>query len=148
MHISLLALKQGLLCFWALWSTIVFLTNACSGLKALGILPPGWKFASENYSAIKEAVSIYSPPDWLPGLLFAGVIVWQGAVVGLFWRACLLYDGSNMAVASTAFAASLALWSAFMIADETFRAYQNQSLHLQIFAAQLITLLAVFLLSS
>jgi hypothetical protein len=146
MAISLFSLKAGLLFFWSLWLTLVCLTNTCEGLKALGRLPATWPFASENYAAIKAATSTYSLPGWLPGLLFLGVILWQGAAVILFWLAWWRYGSGDTAALSTAFAVSLALWAAFMIADEVFKIYDSQRLHLHIFLAQLVTLLTMILL--
>jgi hypothetical protein len=45
-----------------------------------------------------------------------------------------------------AFAASLALWGAFMLMDEIFNAYQVESTHTRVFIAQLVTLLVLGLL--
>jgi hypothetical protein len=115
MDVNLATLKSGLVLFWAAWLTIVCLTNILAGLKALGILPEGWKFASGNYQAVLDTVSTYSWPAWSAGLLFLGVIAWQALAVFLFWRAFL---GSGAGAVVAAFAASLGLWAAFMLADE------------------------------
>lgn len=144
---TLLALRLGLLSFWALWLTLVFLTNACEGLKLLGRLPEGWKFVSRNYEEIREAVSVYSLPGWLPGLLFAGVIAWQAVAAALMWRAAFTYAHYGIAATLTSFAASLGLFAAFMLADEAFKAYNHQSSHLLILIAQLVTLLALLMAS-
>ena len=45
-----------------------------------------------------------------------------------------------------AFTASLLLWGAFLVADEVFIAYSLESVHLRLFVAHLVTLLAVDLL--
>ncbi len=37
-------IKIGLVFFWSLWLTIVFLTNLFEGLQYLRVLPEGWKF--------------------------------------------------------------------------------------------------------
>jgi hypothetical protein len=140
---TLLALRLGLLLFWSLWLTIVFLTNACEGLKLLGWLPERWKFASRNIEEIQEAITVYSPPGWLPGLLFAGVIAWQAVAAALMWRAAFTYAHDGTSAALPAFAASLGLFAAFMLADEACKAYNHQSSHLLIFIAQLVTLLAL-----
>lgn len=145
MTITLMTLKLSLILFWAAWLSLVLLTNVLAGLKALGLLPAGWKFASGNYQAILETIGAYSWPAWLGGLLFLGVIVWQGLAVILFWRAVLAYPHGDQAVYA-AFAASLGLWAGFMLADEIFTAYQQENTHAQFFIAQLVTLLAVRLL--
>lgn len=151
MQIDLLTLKFSLLCFWSLWLSLVFLTNLFAGLKALGVLPENWKFASKNYQGIVEATSTYSTPTWLPGFLFAGVILWQGLAVFLFWQALLtsIQAGSlNLSAWTGAFAVSLGLWAAFMLADEIFQVYDGQISHLLIFMGQLLTLMSLYILPS
>jgi hypothetical protein len=149
LHIDLPTLKLGLLFFWSLWLTIVFATNAFEGLKRLRILPETWKFASENFSAVAKATSVYALPDWLVGLLFLGVIAWQGLAAVLFWAAFLNSASAgvpNIQAVNTAFGASLALWAAFMVAGEVFQAYDSQSNHMALFTGQLVTLISLHLL--
>jgi hypothetical protein len=38
-------LKRGLLAFWAVWLTVVCITNALDACKALGVLGDDWSFA-------------------------------------------------------------------------------------------------------
>lgn len=147
--ITVTTLKLGLLFFWAAWFSLVLLTNLFAGLKALGVLPQQWRFASKNYQAMQDATESYAAPDWLPGLLFAGVILWQGLAVFLFWQAALRSLGSgvlNLEATTPAFAVSLGLWAAFMLADEIFKVYDGESTHLLIFLAQLVTLVSLYIL--
>ena len=149
MQIDLPTLKLGLIFFWALWLSLVFLSNSLDGLKALGVLPQGWRFSSKNYGAVVKATSIYSAPEWLAGLLFLGVTAWEGLSGALFWRAFQSGLKSGMAArpeVSTAFAVSLGLWAAMILADEIFRTYDLARTHLLIFAAQIVSLLAIYLL--
>ena len=149
MIISLTTLKIGLVFFWSLWLSIVFLTNFFEGLKHLGWLPENWKFASQNFQLIQKTMRVYQPPGWLPAVLFIGVILWQALAFLLFWNAfrLLLVSGlSALPQVNTAFAVSLALWAAFMVSDEVFCAYEQQSSHVSLFLAQLLTLLALHLL--
>ncbi len=142
-------IKTGLVFFWSLWLTIVFLTNLFEGLQHLRVLPEGWKFVSQNYEMIRKTVAIYDPPSWLAGLLFLGVLLWQGLALVFLWIAFSLLVTSGLAAlpqVDAAFAVLLALFGAFMVTDEIFRAYDNQASHMQIFIAQLATLLAVHLL--
>ena len=136
-------LKRTLLAMWAAWLTIVFATNVADGMKALGLLPESWAFASGNYRFLAETTARYGAPAWLNGVLFAGVICWEGAAAVLFWLACRAGRG---AVRYAAFTASLTLWLAFALADEVFVAYPVEGTHLRLFTAQLATLLAVELL--
>jgi hypothetical protein len=146
-HIPLIRLKRCLLGFWALWLSIVFLTNVLDGAKALGVLPPSWQFASGNWLFLMETTARYATPAWLNALLFAGVIGWEGLAAVLFWRALRAYrrEASQRRIYA-AFTAGLTLWSAFILADEVFIAYAVEATHLRLFIAQLATLLAIQLL--
>lgn len=137
----------GLLAFWALWLTLVFLTNLLDGLKVAGVLPESWPVASGNYRAIRDVTDGYGVPDRAVGLLFAGAVAWELAAAVLLWRAVLTFGGAGgFGPTYLAFAASLALWAAFILADEVFSAYDMSRTHWVIFSAQLLTLLAVVLL--
>ncbi len=146
-----LILKVGLLFFWTTWLAIVFLTNLCSGLKALGVLPDTWKFASQNFRAVAGATAIYHAPRWVPALLFTGVIVWQLVAVLFFgWAFVSSVQAGRLAWAPihAAFATALALWAAFMVTDEICKQYDTQSSHVSLFTAQLLTLVSLHLLPS
>jgi hypothetical protein len=149
MEVTLYQLKLGLIAFWTLWFGIVCLTNLFAGLKAIGIVSKQTKFASQNFALVTKAVSTYRLPEWVPGFLFCGVIVWQFIAAALFARAFLSSWTAHSLVWSpvnTAFAAGLALWAAFMIADEIFMEYNNERSHLMLFGVQLITLVGLHLL--
>jgi hypothetical protein len=140
------ALKIGLLSFWTLWLTAVFITNVFEALKTWGLLPKDWPWASGNYAMIKSAVPL---PTWTTKLLFLGVVLWQATGVVLFWVALYRFTtaGSEaLAEVSAAFGTTLGLWAAFMISDEIFRIYQYQTTHLLLFVSQLLSLLAIVLL--
>jgi hypothetical protein len=137
-------LKRGLLLFWAAWLSLVFLTNLLDGLKAAGLLPEGWSFASGNYRFVCETTARHGTPAWLNGVLFAGVVCWEGLAAVLFWLAGLRLRARGLRYA--AFAAGLSLWAAFVLADEVFVAYLVEATHWRLFTAQLATLLAVELL--
>src|SRR3954470_6838379 len=112
-----LLLKRILLGFWAAWLTVVLATNAADAAKALGLLGEGWALASGNYRLVAEATSRYGMPAWVNGLLFLGVLLWQGVAAVLFGLACWRFRGR--AVASSrpplyaAFTAGLTLGGVF-----------------------------------
>ncbi len=148
MQLSLSTLKRGLLFFWAAWLTIIFLTNLFDLLKQLGILDTGWAFASGNFGFMQATTALYATPDAIVTLLFIGVIVWEGLAAGLLWRAFVGFRAGSGALArvNTAFAFSLALWAAFMLADELLMAYDVEATHMRILTSQIVTLLAIHLL--
>jgi hypothetical protein len=145
---SSLSLKRSLLLFWAVWLMVVFVTNVLDGCKALGLLADSWAFASGNYRFLAETTARYSIPASLNGLLFAGIIAWEGTAALLFWLAWLRFCGKegSRRMVYAAFTVSLTLWSAFAVADELFIAYAVEGTHLRLFTAQLVTLLALELL--
>lgn len=148
---TLHTLKLGLVSFWTLWLGMVLLTNLLEGLKLLRILPPSWKFASQNFQAVAQATGTYEAPPWIPKLLFLGVLVWQMGALTLFGRALAAawaHGSLPMGPVSEAFAASLALLAAFMLADEVCKQYEVERGHVLFFTAQLVTLLALYLLPS
>src|SRR6185312_6664361 len=84
-HRSCLVLKRCLLLFWSLWLSVVFLTNVLDGCKALRLLSDNWSFASDNYRFLAGTTARYGSPAWVNGVLFLGVIVWEGISTLLFW---------------------------------------------------------------
>lgn len=145
-------LKLGLVIFWAVWSSVVFLTNVTDALREMGVLPPEYPLASGNYAAVVEVTAIYPLPGAVAGLLFTIVLVWEGGNAALFWRALRLrtrWQGGDLRSVNTAFIVALALWAAFMVMDEVFLAYKVASFeqtHRAIFIAMLVSFLAVRLL--
>ena len=143
------SLKRILVALWAVWLTFVLATNVFDALKALGRLDESWRFASGNYNFLVATTARYSTPAWLNGLLFAGVIAWEGAAAALFWVVWWLFRRPRDARKRwcyAAFASSLSLWLAFAIADEVFIAYAVEGTHLRLFTAQLVTLLTIELI--
>ncbi|MGE5615378.1 MAG: hypothetical protein ACM3X5_00540 [Bacillota bacterium] len=146
---TLISLKAGLLLFWFAWFAVVFTTNALGGLRAARRLPQSWRFASKNYEAVVKAVSVYEAPAWLPALLFTGVLAWQLAAAALFLAAFVVscHDGHvATAWADAAFATGIALWGAFMLADEITIKYTYEQSHELLFIAQLASLVAIHVL--
>jgi hypothetical protein len=141
-------LKRLLLLSWAVWLTVVLTTNVLDGGKALGLLGEDWAFASGNFHFLAETTARYGTPGWLNGLLFVGVIGWEGGAAVLFWLACWKFGtgSAGRRVVYAAFTAALTLWAAFLVADEVCIAYPVEGTHLWLFTAQLATLLAVELL--
>ncbi len=142
-------LKRLLLLLWAVWLSIVFLSNLADAAKELGLLDASWAFASGNGKFIQETTARYGTPAAVNTFLFAGVILWEGIAAVLFWRAGWSFRGRSTARKAVylAFTTSLLLWGAFLIADEVCIAYPLESTHLRLFIAHLATLLAVDLLA-
>lgn len=143
-----LLLKRLLLFFWAVWLSVVFLSNLADAGTGLGLLGQSWNFASGNWKLIEETTARYRIPAAVNTLLFAGVIVWEGVAAALLWRAGWSFRGRNASGKAVylAFTISLLLWGAFVVADEVFIAYRLEGTHLRLFELHLVTLLAIDLL--
>jgi hypothetical protein len=150
-NIRLITLKRGLLVFWAIWFSLVFLTNVLDGYKRLALLPTTWQYVSGNFQLIFSVVHVYRMPEWLAALLFTGATLVEGVCAALFWQAVVRFQGVNsptLALAITAFAISIALWAAFAVSVETFIAFEKVSegtFH-TLLSANLLSLLAICLL--
>ena len=130
-----MTLKILLLGFWTLWFAIVTATNM------LG--------ASSNYPAVVRATQKFAPPGWVPKALFAAAIAWQAATTALLARSVALslaHHAIEVDAATLALGSGIALWAAFMLADEITVKYEFERTHELLFIAQLATLLAVHLL--
>jgi hypothetical protein len=133
-------INRLLLWIWALWLSVVALTNACDALKALGLLPKTFSFASGNYGFIQSVTAIHHTPTFVVAGLFAGVIAWEVVGAVLHWRAALQ---PTPAAVSRAFLVSIALWGAFMLADEVFISYDVEGTHLHLLIAGLVSVLVL-----
>jgi len=144
-----LPLKQGIVLFWIVLLLVTFFANTFDGLKALKVMGEGWRFVSGNYASMVETTCKYPLPAWFAGLLFLGVVLWQGLSALLFWYAFGAFHGMHfpgLRALDLAFLVSPALWAVFMIADEIFTAYDAEATHMRIFTAQLLSLMVLHLL--
>jgi hypothetical protein len=122
-------IQSGLVLFWAIWLTLVTLTNFADAMRQLDVLPSDFKFASYNFDLVKKTVGAHGIPTSVAGVLFAGVILWELLGSILFWRAwrVMRRDGNSVAEeVAQAFAVSLALWAAFLIATEATGELRNR----------------------
>lgn len=140
---DLLALKLGLLGLWAAWFSLVSLGNVFDALQRAGIVSANWRFVSGNFQQVCEAVATYRCAAWCAVVLYGGVIAWELAVTALMWwalAASIAVGAMAFGPVNLAFTAALALWAAFLLAEEIFRQYRTESKHLLFFIAQLLTL--------
>jgi hypothetical protein len=148
MEMKPLVLKRLLLGFWAVWFALVTASNLCDLLQALAVRDKHWPFASGNYAFVEAATARYQASAALNGVLFASVILWEGVSAVLFLRAATYYrDRAKLGPVRTAFAVSLLLWAAFMLADEIVMTFGVEATHMRIFIAQLATWLAIELIA-
>ena len=135
-------LKSGVLLFWAAWFTLVAATDVVDALKAARLVPAGFTFASNNWELMLKVTSQHATPVAVAGVLFLGAIAWEALAASLFWRAWAAGGRGGLA----AFTVALALFAAFVLADEIFIAHTLEATHLRLLAVQLLSVLALRLL--
>lgn len=139
-------LQAGLLLFWAVWMSLIVLTNLLDALKTLGALPESWTLASYNYTLVVQTVGAQGVPAGVAAVLFAGAVAWELLAAGLLWRAfaaMLRGRGGASPEVTQAFVVSLALWAAFLVATEATVSYATAGTHKSTLIAQLLTLLVL-----
>jgi hypothetical protein len=137
-------LQSGLVLFWALWLTLIAMTNVFDALKTMGVLPEGWTLASYNYNLVAQTVGAHGVPATGAAVLFAGAVAWELLAAALLWRAyaaLLAGRGGASPEVTQAFVVSLALWAAFLIATEATVSYATAATHKGTLIAQLLTVL-------
>ena len=145
-RIRISTIQTGLVLFWATWLTLVTSTNLFDALKQLGVLPTGFTWSSYNFELVKETVGAHGVPTVIASLLFAGVIAWELLASALFWRAWLAMRRGKRGTGdevTQAFAVSLALWAAFLIATEVTVNYSTAATHKSTLIAQLVSLILI-----
>ena len=140
---SLRLIGPGLVAFWALYFTIVALSNLTDLLRGVGILPAAWRWVSGNLAFIAASTAPAGAPAGLTRLLLAGVVIWQAWAAWLLWHAVAPAPADERL--GPAFAASLGLWAVFVLLDEALLIFETgaEATHLRLFIAQLVSLLAI-----
>ena len=144
-------IKAGIVLLWAAWLSMVTLLNVTDALKERGVLPETWSLASGNFAYMVDVTKIHNTPKAACWVMFIGVIIWEAIASLLLWWA--LFVGT-LETTNVAFLVSLALWGAFMLADEYFITYAVESegassvatTHRDLFVAFLVSLVALHLL--
>ncbi|ARK11121.1 hypothetical protein A6C57_12745 [Fibrella sp. ES10-3-2-2] len=130
-------IKAGILLFWALYFSIICVSNSTDALKTLGLLPPDFRFVSGNYNLVSKVVGIYDVTAGLAGLFFAGVILWEGIGAFLFWKALIgtvRQPSLSQSATYLALGVTLGLWAMFIVIDEVFLAYEYPGLSATFFS--------------
>jgi hypothetical protein len=133
-------LKRVLLAFWAMYFSIVALSNAIDLLDAFGVLH--WTFLnSTNYDFMRGIVKVYGVGPGLTKLMLLGAFATELAGAVLFWD--VLVRGRR---ALRALAWSAAVWTAFTFMTEFFLAYTSESPFRELLMLTIATALAVELI--
>lgn len=141
-------IKLGCLLFWACWFLLVCLTNIFDFIHAHHGLPDDWLFRSGNYMLLKKVLQIYHTPPAILFTLFSFNIFVQGtsAILFMISSATFLTKKQITPIVNIAFGISMALWAVFILTEEVFIAYSYVSVHIRLFAFEMLTLLTLHLL--
>ncbi|MCL6649216.1 MAG: hypothetical protein K6U89_12880 [Chloroflexi bacterium] len=138
-------LVRVLLLFWALWFTVVTLTNLTDLLAGVGLLPAGFWWKSGNLGLISEALQPVGLATLAPVALL-GALLWQGLAAILFFRATAAVGRSvPQRDILMAYLVGTGLFLVYIVIDELLLLYLKglESAHLQIVIAQLATLAVI-----
>jgi hypothetical protein len=139
-----LLLKRLLLAFWAMYFSMVALTNLIDLLGQLGALH--WTFLdSGNFAYLRSVVKVYGVGRDVTKVLLAGA--WLIAVVGaiLFWRA-LAASGPGGGGSRRTFEAlcwGVLVWLSFTFMTEFFVAYPAESVFRELLVLMIATAVAL-----
>jgi hypothetical protein len=116
-------LKRLLVAFWAMYFSMVAVTNTVDLLDRLGALH--WTFLdSGNFDYMRSIVKVYGVGAAPTEILLAGALVVELAGAALFWRALLK---PTMRAALQAVCWSVLVWLGFTFMTEFFLAYTSES---------------------
>lgn len=138
--------KKSIILFWTLWWFIALWTDVVGALAHLNWLKKSWA-VDANYPFLVKSLKLYSPPDWLPAILYAGIIAWLLFITVLFIYTCLSLNQSYtiwLKRAERAFFVSLALWMAFLIGDQLTMQYETEQNHMVQAGFQWLTFLSLY----
>lgn len=141
-------IKLGCLLFWSMWFALACMTNLFDFMNIFTLIPPDWRFRSNNYMLLSQVLSVYDTQNWLLNFLFFCNTVVQGAVAIIFFGAVFLYAFKREPwfYINLAFGLSMALWATYLVLEEVFIAYAFEATHMRLFMFEIIMLLMIHLL--
>ncbi|BCA94545.1 hypothetical protein TUM19329_09060 [Legionella antarctica] len=142
--------KKIIIIFWTLWWFIALWTDIVGGLAHYGLLVKSWA-PDTNYPFILNSLKMYPLPEWIPPLLFIGILLWSLLSTVVFCWACASLNKNPkiwMHRADIAFIVSLGFWLAFFLADQLVMKFDLEENHMVQGGFQLLTYLTLYLLPS
>lgn len=142
-----LLLKRLVLVFWAMFFSLVALTNLVNLLDELGAFD--WRFLdSGNYGYLRSVVDVYDVGPAVTKLLLGGALAIEAAAAVLFWRALRAFGpgGRGGREALLALCFGTFVWTAFVFMTELFTAYASESVFRELLTITLASALAVALI--
>lgn len=138
--------KKIIILFWTAWWLIALWTDIVGTFAHLGLLKASWA-PDTNYPFLVDSLKMYPIPDWLPAVLFAGILAWSFLSTVAFCYASLGLR-RNRAIwlhrAEIAFIISLTFWFAFFLADQIVMKFDLEQNHMVQGGFQLLSYLALY----
>ncbi|KTD56004.1 hypothetical protein Lsai_2134 [Legionella sainthelensi] len=137
---------QGIILMWALWISIVFLTDFCNLMVGFDLLPADFPASSHNLDWIHQFLKLY----WLDNdrmclILFSIINLWVMAIAVLYWRAFISYYTCGKYYVyrvMQAFILNMSLFVCFLVTDEIFIQYQAGHSHMNMLLYMFTSLIA------
>lgn len=127
-------IQHSIVLFWALWTSIVTITDAINLLQKLNLMPEHLKFTSGNYDLVLRNLSIYHLNVFSVAIfLFTVIVLWALIIAVLFWKALFYFKKNAQTYFNTtcfAFAILLAMHFVFILADEILIQYPLEHGHM------------------
>lgn len=127
-------LAQGIILMWALWISVVSLTDLCNLLAGFGFLPEQFPASSHNLERILYFLKHYHLNSYpLAMTIFTVINLWVFVIAIAYWRAFIAYftDREHYVYrALTAFLINMSLFIFFLVADEIFIQYLASHSHM------------------
>ncbi|KTD10940.1 hypothetical protein Lgra_1906 [Legionella gratiana] len=141
---------QSIILMWALWISVVFLTDFCNLMVGFGLLPTNFPASSHNLDWIYTFLKLYRlDNDVLCLILFSIINLWVVTIAVFYWRAFIsYYTHRNYYVYRTmqAFILNMSLFVCFLIADELFIQYKAGHTHMSMLLYIFTSLITFFYL--
>jgi hypothetical protein len=139
-----LLFKRLLLLFWAMYFSMIAITNAVDLLDSVGALH--WTFLdSGNFDYMRSVVKVYEVGPAATKVLLAGAFAIELAAAVLFWRALLRRGADRTAHALRALCWGALVWTGFVFMTEFFVAYASESVFRELLLITIGSALVVLL---
>lgn len=132
----LTTIRRGAILFWALWFTVVTLSDLTNFCQQINFLPANFIFSSKNYDLVSQYLTNYGVKSnhVILGVFFS-LIMWAFVTAVLFWIALF---SINSIMPYFAFFISFCMTGFFMLADEFFIQYSLEHGHMLRLSLQLL----------
>lgn len=124
-------LHNGIVLFWALWWSIVFIYDSLDFLQKNGMVSQGWRL-SNNYNLLKEALGHYKILNhrYLIDFFYLLIILFVFIIAILFWLGFISHELMSIDLIELAFMLSFFLDVSFILFDELTIEYQHEHTHI------------------